>query len=68
MGAGGANISDFDIQTKGDASQSSVRLYCLPKPGRFAAANVGVGGGAGLASLSMVLFLALSRLSADGRD
>ena len=43
MGAGGANMSDLVIQTNGDESQSSVRLYCLAYPGRLAVANVGVG-------------------------
>ncbi len=44
MGAGGANISeDFAIQTKGEASHSSVKLYILLLPSRFAVANVGVG-------------------------
>ena len=29
MGAGGANISEFVIQTNGDESHNSVKLYCL---------------------------------------
>ena len=73
IGAGGANISDLVIQTKGDESQSSVRLYCLGKPGRFAVANVGVGSNAGCscvdATVSSLLALALAfaRFSSDER-
>ena len=74
MGAGTGNISDLVIQTNGEESHSSVRLYCRLSVGRLAVANVGVGSTrVGVESFSnslnldFVLPLVLSRASSDKR-